>query len=180
MKDLGPLHYFFGMEVCISLVSYVLLHMLMLTIPVILMIVAIQEGIVSILVIILFWSSKKQRGVSRSNTEAEYRQLAYTAATLSWYRLRKVGVLLCILSRTNSHKVKLGGHESHNRHIEVDYHYVQEKAIRKELEVDHISSTDLLVDLLTKGLSTLRFCYLLSKLPVLCCPLSLQGRDKPC
>ena len=31
------------------------------------------------------WSSKKQRGVSRSSTEAEYRQLAYTAAALSWF-----------------------------------------------------------------------------------------------
>ncbi|CAL9020515.1 unnamed protein product, partial [Prunus brigantina] len=29
------------------------------------------------------WSSKKQGGVSRSSTEAEYRQLAYTAAALS-------------------------------------------------------------------------------------------------
>ena len=31
-------------------------------------------------------SSKKQGGVSRSSTEAEYRQLAYTAATISWFR----------------------------------------------------------------------------------------------
>ncbi|XP_028959331.1 uncharacterized mitochondrial protein AtMg00810-like [Malus domestica] len=32
------------------------------------------------------WSSKKQKTVSRSSTEAEYRQLAYTAAELSWLR----------------------------------------------------------------------------------------------
>ncbi|KAB2617577.1 hypothetical protein D8674_013446 [Pyrus ussuriensis x Pyrus communis] len=32
------------------------------------------------------WSSKKQKTVSRSSAEAEYRQLAYTAAELSWLR----------------------------------------------------------------------------------------------
>ncbi|KAI5333514.1 hypothetical protein L3X38_023645 [Prunus dulcis] len=32
------------------------------------------------------WSSKKQGGVSRSSTEVEYCQLAYTVATISWFR----------------------------------------------------------------------------------------------
>ncbi|KAI5334199.1 hypothetical protein L3X38_024332 [Prunus dulcis] len=33
---------------------------------------------------LIYWSSKKQCGVSRSSTESKYRHLAYTAATLSW------------------------------------------------------------------------------------------------
>ncbi|KAI5349976.1 hypothetical protein L3X38_002867 [Prunus dulcis] len=32
------------------------------------------------------WSSKKQKGVSHSSTEAKYRQLTQTTATLSWFR----------------------------------------------------------------------------------------------
>ncbi|CAL8152290.1 unnamed protein product [Prunus armeniaca] len=33
---------------------------------------------------LISWSSKKQRGVSRSSIESEYSHLAYTVATLSW------------------------------------------------------------------------------------------------
>lgn len=35
---------------------------------------------------LIFWSLKKQRGVSCLSTEVEYRQLSYTATALSWYR----------------------------------------------------------------------------------------------
>ncbi|XP_050104869.1 uncharacterized mitochondrial protein AtMg00810-like [Malus sylvestris] len=103
------------------------------------------------------WSSKKQRGVSRSSIEAEYRQLAYTAAlylgsAISFARMR---------------------------HVEVDYHYVSEKVVRKELQVGYVATADQIADFLTKGLSSPRFRYLLSKLPVRPCPLRLRGRDKP-
>ncbi|CAL8993966.1 unnamed protein product [Prunus brigantina] len=107
------------------------------------------------------WSSKKQRGVSRSSTEAEYRQLAYTAATLSWvrslFRDLRIPISPPRLWCDNVSAISLTSNpvfQSRSRHIE-------------------------LADLLTKGLSTLRFHYLLSKLPILCRPLSLQGRDKP-
>jgi hypothetical protein len=65
------------------------------------------------------------------------------------------------------------------RHLEVDYHYVREKVIRRELEVDYICTQDQLADIFTKGLSPARFRSLVSKLPVLSRPLSLRGDDKP-
>ncbi|BBH02893.1 hypothetical protein Prudu_013603 [Prunus dulcis] len=114
------------------------------------------------------WSSKKQQGVSRSNNETEYRQLAYTDAACpgcACYFMISIFPSLF---------------HSRTCHIEVDYHYVREKVIRKEVKVGYISSKDQLVDLLTKGFSTFRFrYYLLSKLPVLCHPLNLWRRDKP-
>ena len=43
------------------------------------------------------------------------------------------------------------------KHIEVDYHFVHEKVLRKNLMVKFISSTDQLVDIFTKGLRSSRF-----------------------
>ncbi|KAM1704686.1 hypothetical protein TB1_026177 [Malus domestica] len=70
-------------------------------------------------------------------------------------------------------------YQARMRHVEVDYHYVREKVTRNELVVGYVSSADQIADLLTKGLSTTRFSYLISKLPVRQRPLSLRGRDKP-
>lgn len=45
---------------------------------------------------LLTWASKKQPTVSRSNTEAEYRTLAYTTEDLQWilYLLQELGISL--------------------------------------------------------------------------------------
>ncbi|KAM1900185.1 hypothetical protein ACFX14_029161 [Malus domestica] len=132
------------------------------------------------------WSSKKQRGVSRSSTEAEYRQLAYTAATLSWFRhiFRDLHLSLSPprLWCDNISALAVASnpvYQARMRHVEVDYHYVREKVVRKELQVGYVATADQIADFLTKGLSSPRFRYLLSKLPVRPRPLRLRGRDKP-
>ena len=50
------------------------------------------------------------------------------------------------------------------KHIEVDYHFVCEKVLRKDLMVKFISSNDQLADIFTKGLPFSRFHWLTSKL----------------
>ncbi|BBN67442.1 transposable element gene [Prunus dulcis] len=86
---------------------------------------------------LISWSSKKQKTVSRSSTEAEYRQLAYTAAELSW--LRSLFRDLCVFLPTptlwcdNVSSIALASNpvfHSRTKHLEVDYHYVREKVIR--------------------------------------------------
>ncbi|KAM1551006.1 hypothetical protein ACFX10_043195 [Malus domestica] len=135
---------------------------------------------------LISWSSKKQRGVSRSSTEAEYRQLAYTAATLSWFRNLFHDLHLYLtppqLWCDNIIALAIASnpvYQARMRHVEVDYHYVCEKVTRKEIIVGYVASPDQVADFLTKGLSSTRFQFLISKLPVLGRPLSLRGRDKP-
>ena len=110
---------------------------------------------------LISWSSKKQRGVSRSSTEAEYCQLAYTSATLSWFRniFRDLNIHLSPprLWCDNISAIAVASnpvYQARMRHVEVDYHYVREKVTRKEIVVGYVASTDQLADLLTKGLSS--------------------------
>lgn len=111
------------------------------------------------------WASKKQHTVSRSSTEAEYRALAITAAELSWIRqllcdlhvpLSAPPLLLC----DNISAIALSSNpvfHSRVKHIEIDYHFVRERVIRGDLDVQHVSSKEQFADILTKGLSNSLF-----------------------
>ena len=48
------------------------------------------------------------------------------------------------------------------KHIEVDFHFVQERVLRKDLEVKFASNIDQLTDIFTKSLPTQRLIDLQS------------------
>ena len=130
------------------------------------------------------WSAKKQRIVSNSSTEAKYRQLAYTAAKLSWIRslFKDLGVCLSTprIWCDNINSISLASNpvfHARTKNLEVDYHYVRDKVVRKELEVCYISTTDQVADIFTKGLSKSRFLLLTNKLMVRSRAISLRGCD---
>ncbi|XP_068319219.1 uncharacterized mitochondrial protein AtMg00810-like [Pyrus communis] len=128
------------------------------------------------------WSSKKQKTVSRSSAEAEYRQLSYTAAELSWLQslFKDLHLHLCqpTIWCDNVSSIALASNpvfHSRAKHLEVDYHYIRENVVSAELLVNYICSQDQLTDLFTKGLSSSRFKLLVSKLPVVPPPISFRG-----
>ena len=59
------------------------------------------------------------------------------------------------------------------KHIKVDYHFIHENVVNKDMVIRFISIDDQVVDIFTKGLSTPRFSVLWSKLLVMPCPISL-------
>jgi hypothetical protein len=65
-------------------------------------------------------------------------------------------------------------YHAHTKHIEVDYHFVREKVVNRDIAVKFISIGDQTANIFTKGLSSSRFAYLLSKLMVVP-PIHLQG-----
>ena len=132
------------------------------------------------------WASSKQKVVSRSSAESEYRSVANGAAELAWLcsllselciPLQQVPLILCDNVSANYMTSNPVFH-ARTKHVEIDYHFVREKIVRNLLRVDFTPSEDQLADCMTKALPTQLFLDVRSKLNVLTRPLSLRGDVK--
>uniref|UniRef100_A0A2N9J544 Reverse transcriptase Ty1/copia-type domain-containing protein n=1 Tax=Fagus sylvatica TaxID=28930 RepID=A0A2N9J544_FAGSY len=120
------------------------------------------------------WSAKKQPTVSRSSTESEYRALAFASAELCWIRtlLKDLGIYIHdppILWCDNVSALAIASNpvfHARTKHIEVDFHFVRKRVLRKDLVVKFVSTVDQLADIFTKSLSTHRFLDLRNNLTV--------------
>ena len=121
---------------------------------------------------LISWSSKKQKTIARSSTEAEYRSVAATAAELSWVcsLIQELGVALPtppVIYCDNVGATQLSSNpifHSRMKHVAVDYHFIRDQVQSGRLRVAHISSADQLADLLTKPLSTSQFQFFRDKI----------------
>ena len=117
-------------------------------------------------------STKKQATVSRSFTEAEYHALASIAIELCWIRmlLRDLGTFRPqppLLWCDNVSALAIASNpvfHTQTKHIEVDYHFVCERVLRRDLLVKFFSTHDQLANIFTKSLPSPRFHQLTSKL----------------
>lgn len=120
------------------------------------------------------WTSKKQQGVARSSTEAEYRSVANTAAELRWIcsLLSELGVTVSTTPTVycdNIGATYLCANpvfHSRMKHIALDYHFVRSQIQNKVLRVTHVPTQDQLADGFTKPLPRPRFQELRSKIGV--------------
>lgn len=135
---------------------------------------------------LISWSSRKQKTVSRSSTEAEYRGVAIATAEVMWIQslLQELGysktpppILWCDNLGATYLTVNPIFH-ARTKHIEIDYHFVRERVAANRLKVRFISTKDQLADIFTKGLSSHRFQLLRNKLSIHSCPFNLQGSVK--
>lgn len=107
------------------------------------------------------WSSKKQKTVSRSSTEAEYRVVADTAAELRWvsYLLQELGITSIsqpVIYCDNVGATYLCANpvfHSRMKHVALDYHFIRKMVQSGFLRVSHATSKDQLADALTKPVS---------------------------
>ncbi|CAN1266351.1 Retrovirus-related Pol polyprotein from transposon RE2 [Linum perenne] len=134
---------------------------------------------------IISWTSRKQRTVSRSSTEAEYRALATAASKILWLLslLHEIGwppstapTIWCD-NVGATYLTKNPVFHSRSKHLEIDFHFVRERVAAKQLHIAYISTKDQIADTLTKSLPAPRFTQLRLKLNVRP-PIGLREGDK--
>ncbi|KAL1203338.1 Retrovirus-related Pol polyprotein from transposon TNT 1-94 [Cardamine amara subsp. amara] len=111
------------------------------------------------------WRSKKQKVVSRSSAEAEYRAMANTTGELVWIKafLKDLGIkssapiTLHCDNQAAIHIASNSVFHERTKHIEVDCHYVREKVEAGIILPTFVRSMDQLADVFTKA-TTSKVC----------------------
>jgi hypothetical protein len=109
--------------------------------------------------------------------------MTHTTAELYWLRMIFHDLKITLPTAPNLWCDNIGAialasnpvFHARTKHIEIDYHFIREKVINRDIQVKHISTKDQIAYLFTKGHSATRFTLLRSNLSVCILPNSLRG-----
>nr|XP_040567939.1 secreted RxLR effector protein 161-like [Lepeophtheirus salmonis] len=116
------------------------------------------------------WKSQKQRSVALSTVKAEYMALSAASQECIWIRN-----LLCNIERScdsptvifedNQSTISLTKNPQYHgraKHIDIRYHFTRELVEANKITLVYCQSEDMVADMLTKGLSKVKFVKLLN------------------
>jgi hypothetical protein len=107
------------------------------------------------------WKSRKQATVSLSSTEAEYKALSDSCKEGLWLRhlltelhLRPADPIPVHVDNEGAEALaKNPEHHARTKHIHARYHFIRECITDDTISLLHVSTADMLADMLTKPLS---------------------------
>jgi hypothetical protein len=119
--------------------------------------------------------------MSRSHTEVEYKAMVDAMAEVMWVQaiLQELCIpcqISAILWCDNMDAKYLASNlifHGRMKHVEIDYHFVRDRVMKKLLQVRFISTIDQLADDFTKALPQQRFCDFQNNLN----PMTLRLRE---
>ena len=111
------------------------------------------------------WSSRKQATVAKSTTEAEYVSLSQATQEAIWMRqlLSDIGHKAdkpTLLYEVNQGAIEIAKNQrfhSRTKHIDITFHFIRERISSNEIKVMYCESESMLADIMTNGLSKIRF-----------------------
>jgi hypothetical protein len=108
----------------------------------------------------VLWASKRQPTVALSTTEAEYMAASNATKEAIWLRVLLEDLGFPQVSATTLHADNLGcialtnGTIAHSRakHIDIHHHFIHERVANSEIDLQYVSTKEMLADILTKQL----------------------------
>ena len=111
------------------------------------------------------WSSRRQQTVARSSTEAEYVALSAASQECIWLRrlVESLGIKIDLpttIFEDNQGAIDIAKNPKHHgrtKHIDVSHHFIRERIASKEISVLYLQTGDMTADILTKGVTAVKF-----------------------
>ena len=123
---------------------------------------------------LISWSCTKQKVVSRSSVELEYRVLASLTAEIVW--VQAILKVLCISQTTpllvwcdNKSTTALAANfvfHACSKHIKLDLHFIHDKVFQNDLHIQYTASTDQVADIFTKNIPSSKFSTFCTQLSI--------------
>eukprot|EP00268_Persea_americana_P015414 TRINITY_DN17101_c0_g1_i5.p1 TRINITY_DN17101_c0_g1~~TRINITY_DN17101_c0_g1_i5.p1 ORF type:complete len:525 (+),score=94.13 TRINITY_DN17101_c0_g1_i5:1509-3083(+) len=132
------------------------------------------------------WCSKKQTTVALSSCEAEYMAATMATQECIWLK-RLIQDLVSVFNLPvpiycdNESAIKLAGNpvfHARTKHIETHYHFVREKVLTEDVELQKIQTEDQVADIFTKALAKAKLEVFRSALGVVSRQFALRGSVK--
>ncbi|MCO5609907.1 hypothetical protein L7F22_064142 [Adiantum nelumboides] len=106
------------------------------------------------------WSSKKQPTIALSSTKAEYRGAAVVACEVAWLKmlLRDLNIQVqdpIVIYCDNINIIQLARNpvfHARTKHIQVHYHFIRDRVLDDDINLDYVGIEDHAANLFTKAL----------------------------